>query len=140
MKEALKQLAEANAKFNELIVELAGITGRDQDWLRTKVTDLAAFTRDFSRVEAATMCLLYAEHDLPMPWAEQDVVLALMQWLNARLSGTEVFFDCGEFGVLQLRWSHGRWWAEWIDVRPCPFDPNNPPSREEIFAQVQGED
>jgi hypothetical protein len=41
-------------------------------------------------------------------------------YLN-RTRGHGGFYDCGELGVLYIRWRNGGWSPEWIDVVPAPW-------------------
>ena len=50
----------------------------------------------------------------------EEIELAVMQYLNKTDDWSTHFYDCGQNGILHIRWFHRKWEKRWIETEELP--------------------
>ena len=51
----------------------------------------------------------------------EEIELAVMQYLNKTDDWSTHFYDCGQNGILHIRWFHRKWEKRWIETEELPL-------------------
>ncbi len=51
----------------------------------------------------------------------EEIEIAVMQYLNKIDDWSTHFYDCGQNGILHIRWGHHKWEKSWVEIESLPL-------------------